>query len=99
MKVFRWIKHRLLHKLEHLRWSSIKQTLREHGMALVIIIVGWEIIEDILFPILFVWLGTHVHPIFLAGVPVSWLLCFHWLTVPLLWGAWIKLRGKNSESG
>ena len=61
MKVLKWVKHRLLHKLEHLRWSSIKQTLREHGMALVIIIVGWEIIEDVLFPILFVWLGTHVH--------------------------------------
>ena len=98
MKVFRWIKHRLLHKLEYVSWSSIKEVLREHGVALVVIIVGWEIIEDIMFPALFIWLGTHFHPIFLVGAPVSLLLCIHWLTVPLLWGAWMRLKGGHDES-
>ena len=73
-------------------------TLVEHGLALVIIIVVWEIIEDILFPILFIWLGTHVHPAFLAGAPISLILCLHWAVVPVVWGLWIKIRNKD-ESG
>ena len=98
MKILKSLWHRFTHKLGHFKWSYIKKLLKEHGLAFLVIFIIWEIIEDILFPILFVWLGTHVHPIFLAGVPVSWLLCFHWLTVPLLWGAWIRLKGKNNES-
>jgi len=81
-----------------MRLSSIKRVLREHGLALVVIIVGWEVIEDIMFPVLFIWLGTHLHPIFLVGAPASWLMCFHWLTVPILWGAWMRWKGRHSES-
>ena len=92
MRFFRWVKHRLKHKLEHLSWKSIKETFKEHGIALVVIIVGWEIIEDVLFPLLFIFLGTHVHPAFYAGAPAAWLLCIHWLVVPLTWGWWVKLR-------
>ena len=84
---------RLQHKLDHLRWSSIQKTLKEHGLALVIIIVGWEIAEDVIFPVLFVLLGNHVHPVFYAGAPASLLLCFHWIAVPLLWSWWIKFKG------
>ena len=60
--LYRWVKERLAHKLEHLKWSNIKSTMKEHGLALVVIIVGWEIIEDVVFPLLFVLLGNHVHP-------------------------------------
>jgi|TARA_R110002110_G_scaffold206343_1_gene418523 hypothetical protein len=95
MKIFNWIKKRLKHKLEHFSWQKIKNVMREHGLALVIIILGWEIIEDILFPVLFAWLGINVHPIFLAGVPASLLLCLHWIAVPLLWKAWMKIKSKK----
>lgn len=91
-KFFKWVKHRLKHKLEHLNFSKLMDTLKEHGPALVVIIVVWEIIEDILFPILFIWLGANVHPIFLTGAPVSILLCMHWLAVPVMWGAWVRLK-------
>jgi len=67
--------------------------LTEHGLALVVIIIGWEIIEDVGFPVLFIWLGTHVNPVFLAGAPASWLLCLHWLVVPAVFTAWIKFKG------
>jgi len=96
VKAFRWIKNRLAHKIDHIRWSTIKSTLREHGLALVIIIVGWEIIEDILFPMLFVYLGNHVHPIFYTFAPAAWLLCLHWLMVPFLWGVWIKMKDSKN---
>jgi hypothetical protein len=95
MKLFRWIKNRILHKLEHVSLTAIKKTFADHGLALVVIIVGWEIIEDILFPILFIWLGKNVHPAFLAGAPASWLLCLHWLVVPVLWKAWISISKKS----
>ena len=97
MKFFTWVKDRLSHKLEHFSWSNIKKTLREHGLALVIIIVGWEIIEDVLFPLLFIFLGNYVHPVFYAGAPAAWLLCLHWLAVPLMWGWWIKIKGIDKE--
>ena len=99
MKLFRWIKCRISHKLSHLRMSTLVDILKENGMALVVIIVLWEIIEDILFPVLFILLGKYVHPAFLAGAPISWLLCLHWLAVPVLWSAWVKfnkLKSKNN---
>ncbi len=97
MKLYRWIKSRLSHKLEHLRWTNVKSILKEHGLALVIIIVGWEIVEDIVFPIIFALLGNYVHPAFFAGIPVAWIVCLHWFMVPVLWGAWIKIK-KSKEA-
>tara|TARA_R110000824_G_scaffold53389_3_gene147885 strand:- start:179 stop:403 length:225 start_codon:yes stop_codon:yes gene_type:complete len=72
-------------------------TIMEHGVALVVIIVMWEIIEDILFPILFIWLGKNVNPWFLAGAPVSWLMCLHPIAVPLLWAVWIKFSLRRDK--
>ena len=95
MKLFRWLKHRLAHKLEHFSSDKLKTFLKENGLAFVIIFLVWEIIEDVVFPILFVFLGNHVHPVFYAGAPASILLCFHWLAIPVLWGAWLKIKGKK----
>lgn len=97
MKLIKWIKSRLGHKLEHFKWSNIKKTMKEHGLALVVIIVGWEIIEDVLFPALFAVLGNYVHPVFYTGIPVAWILCLHWLAVPFLWGLWIKIKNGEAE--
>ena len=96
-KLYHWLKHRLSHKLEHFSTESIKKTLKEHGLALVIIIVGWEIIEDVVFPILFAVLGKFVHPAFYAGIPAAWILCFHWIAVPLMWGWWIRISKKSKK--
>jgi len=98
MKFLRWLKHRVLHKFEHFSIKKIKKFLKENGLAFVVIFIAWEIIEDVLFPVLFVFLGNHVHPAFYAGVPAAWLLCLHWLAIPVLWGAWIKIRGKNETT-
>jgi len=97
MKIFKWIKNRLGHKLDHFRWGSIKRTMKQHGLALVIIIIAWEIIEDVVFPLLFIFLGNNVHPAFYAGAPAAWLLCVHWLAVPLMWGWWVKFKGIDKE--
>ena len=97
MKMFKWIKNRIGHKLEHLKWKNIKKIFRENGLALVIIIVGWEIVEDVVFPIIFALLGKYVHPAFFAGIPAALIICLHWFMVPVLWGIWIKIK-KSKES-
>ena len=51
---YAWAKHRVTHKLGHLKLNYLLDILSKHGLALVIIIVAWEIIEDVLFPILFI---------------------------------------------
>ena len=96
-KFFSWSRQRILHKLQHLKPSNMLDILSKHGLALVVIIVGWEIIEDVLFPVLFVLLGNHVHPAFYAGAPASLLLCFHWLAVPILWGIWMKVSNQQKH--
>ena len=95
-RLLKWIKDRLGHKLDHFRWGSIKRTMKKHGLALVIIIIGWEIVEDVVFPVLFVFLGNHVHPAFYAGAPAAWLLCLHWLAVPLMWSFWMRVSNKRN---
>ena len=66
--------------------------LKEHGLSLLIITIVWEIIEDIVFPVIFYYLGKHINPIFYAMIPTSLLACVHWLVVPFIWGLWIKIK-------
>ncbi len=96
-KGFAWCKHRLNHKLQHFNSTELKKLLLKGGISLVIIVIGWEIIEDVLFPIAFWTLGKFVHPVFYAGIPVSWMLCLHWLAVPVLWGFWHKISLKRDQ--
>ena len=87
----RWLLNKIKDKFKLLSWTNVKAMFKEHGLALVIIIVGWEIIEDIIFPLIFAFLGKYVDPMWYAGIPASLLICLHWLMVPLLWGLWVKI--------
>jgi len=98
LKPFRWAHERIKHKLGHFTLDSLKQILKKHGLALLVIFVMWEIIEDVLFPILFLWLGANVDPWFYTGAPASWLLCLHPIVVPAVWWLWIKVFGKKGDS-
>ena len=72
--------------------KKIKSFLRENGLAFVVIVVGWEIVEDVIFPIIFGFLGNYIHPAFYVGIPASLILCFHWLAIPILWGLWLRVK-------
>ena len=98
MKILKNLWHRITHKLHHFKWSHFKSILKEHGLAFLIIFIGWEIVEDIVFPAIFIWLGNNVNPWFLTGAPISWIMCFHPIAVPVLWGIWIKFSGRKNES-
>ena len=97
MNPFKWIYHKVKHKLQHYSLTRFKNLLKEHGWALLIIFVAWEIVEDVLFPVLFIWLGNNVNPWFLTGAPIAWLVCLHPIAVPVLWGIWIKISKKKVD--
>ena len=92
-----WTKNRIYHKISTFSRAKRKAFLKKNGLAFVVIVVGWEIVEDVVFPIIFATLGNHIHPAFYAGVPASLILCFHWLAIPILWGLWVKLTNKEDN--
>jgi hypothetical protein len=93
-----WLKTRISHKFSNFSVEKLKGFLKKNGLAFVIIFVGWEIVEDVVFPIIFGALGNYVHPAFYAGIPASLILCFHWLAIPILWGLWLKIADKPNDS-
>ena len=96
-KAFSWVKERIKHKIHHYSISELKKFLKKNGLAFLIIFLVWEIIEDVIFPITFIWLGKNVNPWFLTGAPISWLLCLHPIMVPFLWWVWVKISRKKVE--
>ena len=97
LKPLRWLKHKIKHKMEHYSLAHFKELFRRHGLALLVIFIIWEIVEDILFPALFIWLGHNVNPWFLTGAPVAWLLCLHPFAVPIIWAIWIRISPKKLD--
>jgi|TARA_R110002020_G_scaffold103217_4_gene241592 hypothetical protein len=92
--MIKWLKTRISSKLNNFSKEKLKIFLKKNGLAFVIIFVGWEIVEDVIFPIIFGALGSYVHPAFYAGIPASLILCFHWLAIPILWGVWVKVTNR-----
>ena len=98
MRFIKWLKERISHKFENFSIKKIKDFLKKNGLAFVIIFIGWEIVEDVVFPIVFAYLGNYVHPAFYAGIPASLILCFHWLAIPILWGLWLMITNKKKDN-
>ena len=99
MRILKYLKIRLSNRFGNFSRKKIKAFLKKNGLAFVIIFVGWEIVEDIVFPIIFGFLGNYIHPAFYAGIPASLILCFHWLAIPILWGLWLKISGNKKDEG
>lgn len=96
-RLLSWFKHRLKHKAAHFSREKISKFLKDNGPAFVVIFLTWEIIEDVLFPVLFIWLGHNVDPWFFTIVPASWLLCLHPLVVPALWWLWLRFTRRHND--
>jgi hypothetical protein len=92
-----WLLNKIKDKFKLLSWKNVKTMFKEHGLALVIIVVGWELVEDIVFPLIFALLGKYVDPMWYAGVPASLLICLHWFMVPVLWGLWMRISNKEPK--
>ena len=98
MKIFDYIKNNIEKKKKYFSLDYLKSLFKKHGMAFLIIVVGWEIVEDVVAPIIFGILGNYVNPIFYTGIPASLILCFHWAAVPILFGIWLKISGSKEEN-
>jgi len=94
--MFKRLKEKIKNKISFWNIENLKKVIREFGPAFLVIFIGWEIIEDILFPVLFYYLGEHI-PAFYALIPVSWLLCLHPVAVPVLLWAYVKISNKNKD--
>ena len=92
-----WPLNKIKDKFKLLSYKNIKTMFKEHGLALVVIVVGWELIEHIVFPLIFALLGSFVNPMWYAGIPASLFICLHWFAVPLLWSLWIRIARKEPE--
>ena len=95
--MFEYIKLKFKSRFKNFSKDRIREFLKKNGLAFVIILVGWEIMEDFVFPVIFGFLGNYIHPAFYVGIPASIILCFHWLAVPILWGIWLRLSNQEGE--
>lgn len=90
------LKVKLTEKLSFWKLSNLKKVIKEYGPAFLVILIGWEIAEDILFPALFYVLGEYF-PAFYALIPVSWILCLHPIAVPAIFLVYVKISNKNKD--
>ncbi len=87
---------RLKHKIDTWRWDRLKTLWSRYGIPFLVIFIAWEIIEDVVFPVIFYLLGTHVNEAFYLGIPVAWILCLHPIAVPIIWAIYcFAIRKKH----
>jgi hypothetical protein len=89
--------HNLKHKLRFWTIQNAKVILIKYGMPFFIILVVWEIIEDVLFPFIAYLLGSHLNPVFYTLIPFAWLICLHPIAVPILWTTWLWFKKKRDR--
>ena len=90
-RCFRNIKH----KISFWTWPKIKEKFLKYGLPFFVILVVWEIFEDVVFPIVAYLLGKHVDPLFYSFIPVAWIVCLHPIAVPVMWYGWCFIRGEK----
>ena len=83
-------------------WPNLKKYFVKYGLPFLVILITWEIIEDVVFPIIFYFMGMHVHSAFFAMIPIAWIMCLHPIAVPILWSwycfIWRKKKTKLSHT-
>jgi hypothetical protein len=78
-------------------WTNLKRYLVQYGLPFLVILLIWEVIEDVIFPIIFYLMGQHVHSAFFAAIPVAWIMCLHPIAVPIMW-SWYCFIWKKKKT-
>jgi hypothetical protein len=89
--------HNLKHKISHINIGHFKNIMKKYGLPFLIIFIIWEVVEDIIFPIIFYYLGMNYNSFFLGLIPVSWILCLHPIAVPIIWWLYCFVFRKEYE--
>ena len=91
-KIIQYIKHTWGHKLSFWKIDNLKKKLVEYGPTFLIIVILVELIEHFGLPVLFYYLGNNVHDFFYALIPTPLFICLHFITAPLIFLIYIKLK-------
>ena len=92
-----YIKDTLSHKVSFWKLRTLKSVLKKHGPTFLIIVIVVEIIEHVGGLLLIRWLGLNVHEYFHALLPAPFLICFHWLTSPIVFFIYIKIVNRKQD--
>ena len=95
-KMLKQLKEKVSHKLSFWKKEKFKKIIVEYGVPFLVILIGWEIFEDIIFPAICYWLGQY-WPAFYAAIPTLWIVCLHPVVVPVLWWAYVKFWGSKNK--
>ncbi len=94
--MFKKLFYNFKHKIEFWKPGSLKNIMLKYGLPFMIILIVWELIEDLVLPFLYYQLGTHIHPIFFSLIPFTLVICLHPIVVPILWFIWTKFKINGS---
>ena len=94
-KFFSRAYHNVKHKLKFWTPAHAKKLIVEYGVPFFVILVVWEVIEDVLFPFVAYLLGLYVNPVFYTFIPVAWIMCLHPIAVPILWSGWVYFKNRK----
>ena len=95
-KMIRRLKDKLSHKLSFWKKEKFKKIIVEYGVPFLVILIVWEIFEDIIFPAICYWLGQY-YPAFYAMIPTLWIVCLHPVVVPILWWIYVRFWGNKNK--
>ena len=90
-----YIKDTLNHKFSFWKLRTLKSVLKKHGPTFLIIVIVVEIIEHVGGLLLIRWLGLNVHEYFHALLPAPFLICFHWLTAPIVFFIYVRIVNRK----
>ena len=89
--------HNFKHKISFWKKDSLKKKMVKYGFPFLIILIAWEIVEDIIIPAIAYLLGLYVDPTFYAAIPITWVVCLHPFVVPVLWYYWCFVFNKDGD--
>ena len=94
-KFIQYITHNISHKIDFWKWSNLKKKLIEYGPTFLVILIVVEIIEHCFLPLIFLYLGSNIHDIFYLLIPAPLLICFHFLTAPIIFLIYMKISNRK----
>ena len=93
-KIIIHLQHNLKHKISFWQLTNLKEIIQKHGLTFIIILIFVEVLEHVGGVLLIRWLGVNVHEYFHAFLPAPFLICFHWISAPIVFFIYMKIKNK-----
>tara|TARA_B100001142_G_scaffold312957_1_gene348963 strand:+ start:8880 stop:9167 length:288 start_codon:yes stop_codon:yes gene_type:complete len=84
----------LEHKISFWKLKNLKDIVQKYGLTFLTILIFIEIVEHVGGIFLIRWLGVNVHEYFNAFLPAPFLICFHWISAPIVFFIYMKIKKK-----